>query len=150
MVKYIKQLRKNQKGLTLVELLAVIVILGIVAAIAVPAVGNIIEDSREDAQNANALMILNAARLAEAAGEAQYDNEGKMTLNQLVDTGHLSTIPGNPADNKPYHGTNSFVKKVNGKYSVKLVGSDGTTNVLEKSENELIGGTDPQEENTEG
>lgn len=58
---------KNQKGLTLVELLAVIVILGIIAAIAVPAVGNIIENSKKDAHIANALMLLNAAKLYEAS-----------------------------------------------------------------------------------
>ncbi len=39
MRKKIQALLKNQKGLTLVELLAVIVILGIIAAIAVPSIG---------------------------------------------------------------------------------------------------------------
>lgn len=58
---------KNQKGLTLVELLAVIVILGIIAAIAVPAIGNIIENSRKDAHVANAESLYNAARLAVVA-----------------------------------------------------------------------------------
>ena len=36
----------NEKGLTLIELLAVLVILGIIAAIAVPAIGNIIENTK--------------------------------------------------------------------------------------------------------
>ena len=45
-MKKMKQILKNEKGLTLIELLAVIVILAIVAAIAVPAIGNIIENSR--------------------------------------------------------------------------------------------------------
>lgn len=40
--------KSEEKGFTLVELLAVIVILGIIAAIAVPAVFGIIEKSRED------------------------------------------------------------------------------------------------------
>lgn len=35
---------KNEKGLTLVELLAVIVILAIVAAIAIPAISNVIDN----------------------------------------------------------------------------------------------------------
>ena len=37
--KILQKRLKNEKGLTLVELLAVIVILGIIAAIAVPSIG---------------------------------------------------------------------------------------------------------------
>ena len=46
MKKFLQKRLKNEKGLTLVELLAVIVILGIIAAIAVPSIGNIVENSR--------------------------------------------------------------------------------------------------------
>ncbi len=53
-----RKMLKNERGLTLVELLAVIVILGIIAAIAVPSIGDIIEKSREDALNAEAIQIL--------------------------------------------------------------------------------------------
>ena len=41
MKRKMKALLKNEKGLTLIELLAVIVILGIIAAIAVPSIGGI-------------------------------------------------------------------------------------------------------------
>lgn len=58
----IKKQMKNEKGLTLIELLAVIVILGIIAAIAVPSIGSIIQKSREDAVKADAITILNAAK----------------------------------------------------------------------------------------
>ena len=60
-----RKILKNQKGLTLVELLAVIVILGIIAAIAVPAIANIIDNSRKDAQIANAEALYDSARLAQ-------------------------------------------------------------------------------------
>jgi len=58
-----KKLLKNQKGLTLIELLAVIVILAIIAAIAIPAIGNIIENSRYNAAKADAINVINAANL---------------------------------------------------------------------------------------
>jgi type IV pilus assembly protein PilA len=67
MLKTLKKRLKNQRGLTLVELLAVIVILGIISAIAVPSIGNIIEKSKEDAAISDALQIINAAKLAGAA-----------------------------------------------------------------------------------
>ena len=58
-----KKILKNQKGLTLVELLAVIVILAIISAIAIPSIGNIIENSKYNAAKADAINVLNAAQL---------------------------------------------------------------------------------------
>ena len=68
-MKKLRRLFKNQKGFTLVELLAVIVILGIIAAIAIPSIGNIIDNSKEDAHEANAEMVVSAARLGVASNE---------------------------------------------------------------------------------
>ncbi|WP_260858173.1 type II secretion system protein [Bacillus sp. FJAT-22090] len=62
-MKKMRKLLKNEKGMTLIELLAVIVILAIVAAIAVPAIGNLIENSRVGAIKADAQNAMAGAQL---------------------------------------------------------------------------------------
>lgn len=63
-----KQL-KDERGLTLVELLVVVVILGIIAAIAVVAIGGIIENSKKDAMVSDAKQMVSAAKLYVASNE---------------------------------------------------------------------------------
>ncbi|WP_108669436.1 competence type IV pilus major pilin ComGC [Peribacillus acanthi] len=115
MLKRFKKHFKNQKGLTLVELLAVIVILGIIAAIAVPSIGNIIENSKKDAHAANAHMVISAAKIAKVDGLAyDYPTTGTdpktgYQISTLVSGGYLDDF--NDADNNAasYDGA-SFVK----------------------------------------
>lgn len=54
---------RNKKGVTLVELLAVVVILGIIAAIAVPTIGGLIERQQEKADIATLTNVAEAAKL---------------------------------------------------------------------------------------
>ncbi|MFF5993508.1 type II secretion system protein [Lysinibacillus sp. KU-BSD001] len=74
MFQQLKKRIKNEKGLTLVELLAVIVILGIIAAIAVPAIGNIIQNSRERAVLSEAINIISGAKIAHMNGDCTQAN----------------------------------------------------------------------------
>lgn len=67
MRQHLKQM-KNEKGMTLVELLAVLVILGIIAAIAIPMIGNMIENSQTKAAANEALNIIAGAKLADSNG----------------------------------------------------------------------------------
>lgn len=67
-----KQL-KDERGLTLVELLVVVVILGIIAAIAVVAIGGIIENSKKDAMVADAKQMVSAAKLYTASNPIKSD-----------------------------------------------------------------------------
>jgi type IV pilus assembly protein PilA len=74
-----KKLLKKQDGFTLVELLAVIVILAIISAIAIPAVGHIISSSRQKAEANDALQIIDAAKLYIADGN-NTATSGKVTI----------------------------------------------------------------------
>ncbi len=91
-----KQMR-DERGLTLIELLVVVVILGIIAAIAVVAIGGLIENSRKDAQVANAKQLISSAKLYISAepinsGESKtvyYTGDpastGKNVLSKYID-----------------------------------------------------------------
>lgn len=53
---------KNKKGFTLVELLAVIVILALIMGIAIVSIGNVVQDSQKDVMYENAQSVINAVR----------------------------------------------------------------------------------------
>ncbi|WP_106533827.1 prepilin-type N-terminal cleavage/methylation domain-containing protein [Planomicrobium soli] len=84
MKKFLQKKLKEQKGMTLIELLAVIVIIAIIAAIAIPAIGGIIENSRVGAIKADAINVINAAKIYQA------DTNGTtVTLTTLESQGYI-------------------------------------------------------------
>ena len=72
---------RNNKGVTLVELLIVIVVMGIIAAFAIPAVGTIIENTQKDSILADALAIENAAKLY--CSQTTCDSDQDLTWTEL-------------------------------------------------------------------
>lgn len=86
MMKTLKQRVKDEKGLTLVEVLAVVVILGIVASMAVPAIGNIIEKNRGRAL-IFAVSVMNAAELY----FLDTGKPGPVTLEELKNEHYLES-----------------------------------------------------------
>lgn len=87
MFQQMKKRIKNEKGLTLIELLAVIVILAIVAAIAIPAIGNIIDNSRYNAIKSDAINVLNAANIY----YTDSNSKEQVTVEKLIEEKYLDT-----------------------------------------------------------
>lgn len=77
MRKHVKLLKK-EKGMTLIELLAVIIIIAIILAIAIPIIANVIGQSRDRATVSEALNIISAAKL-------KYAQEGGNDLPYTAD-----------------------------------------------------------------
>ncbi|RSK29396.1 type II secretion system protein [Bacillus sp. HMF5848] len=102
---------RSSQGLTLIELLAVIVILGIISAIAVPSIGKIIERVKEQAFVANAYAMYEAATMHERAQQVFIEDEAQtLTYKDLVEGGYLDPIQDPFTQNViPSSNENSFV-----------------------------------------
>jgi type IV pilus assembly protein PilA len=130
----LKRFVKNERGLTLIELLAVIVILGIIAAIAIPSIAGLINKSKDDAKIAEGIQIINAAKLYMTANNFTPDtNQTYQTLDNTELNDYL--------DNVKDSGNNYKVRvsQQNGKYVYVLRDHDANTvlNDDELSETEL-------------
>jgi len=91
MVNKLRKMLRNEKGFTLVELLAVIVILGIIGAIAVPSIAGVIENSKKDAHIANAQSLLEAARLYDVSDDIE-NTGGTVKYSTLKTNGFIDEI----------------------------------------------------------
>lgn len=88
----IKELMNKEEGFTLVELLAVIVILGIIVAIAIPAVGSVIDRANSGATKSEQALVEDAARLYVTTRDGSNEDldwstatEGSQTASLAVD-----------------------------------------------------------------
>ncbi|RFU71574.1 type II secretion system protein [Peribacillus saganii] len=150
MLKRVRGIFKNQKGLTLVELLAVIVILGIIAAIAVPSIGGIIKNSKTDAHIANAQQMVSAARMASAGGLPTENVNGTNVgyhLDDLIAKGYLEPLndpDGGTSGSAPYIEAKSYVQimtaKTTGNFTYLVFLDGNKRNVGEADSPVLITG----------
>lgn len=88
----IRQMMKKEDGFTLVELLAVIVILGIIVAIAIPAVGRVVDDARSDSRDAETELVIDAARIYFTTTGAEGD--ASVQVSELISGGYLEPRSG--------------------------------------------------------
>ncbi|MFZ7945567.1 prepilin-type N-terminal cleavage/methylation domain-containing protein [Neobacillus sp. 19] len=154
MFQTLKNKLKEQRGLTLIELLAVIVILGIIAAIAIPSIMGLIDNSKKDAHVSNAIQMVNSVKTAVAADKSLLPDKNPvyLSLDYLVEKGYIEEFK-DPDTNGEYVtveydetaalpatiDTGSYVKiEKKGNtlvYSVRLVG--GERNIPETSSTAL-------------
>jgi len=102
-----RRLSKVRKGFTLVEILIVVVILGILAAVVVPQFTNAADDARGGNIRAQTSTIQNQIELFRARTgayptllqmtAAPTDNTKGTSFGALVDGGYLKASPSNPA-----------------------------------------------------
>lgn len=140
---------KNEKGLTLVELLAVLVILGIIGSIAVPTVGNIISDSRDKAIIADAQMMVSGAQIALAAGEGVKDDpeEGDYTFDNEVLEKYVEGIELGDNDKVVYDSEGKSWTVYYSKLSdVEGYEVDGENGITKDEINEILSGDSDGEE----
>ncbi|WP_434632316.1 prepilin-type N-terminal cleavage/methylation domain-containing protein [Thermoanaerobacterium thermosaccharolyticum] len=86
---FVKTLNKDEKGFTLIELIVVIAILGILAAIAVPRVTTSLNNAKTNANKASLKIIQDAVERY----HVENDNAYPADLQTLVTKGYLDSLP---------------------------------------------------------
>jgi prepilin-type N-terminal cleavage/methylation domain-containing protein len=115
-------LLRCNRGMTLVELLAVIVIFAIVSSIAVVAVLQLIEKSKERAFVSDAYALYEAARMYVGAEKVEFlptRSSAALTYRQLVEEGMLHPLQD------PFTG-NVLPAETNPSYVLITKGEDGS------------------------
>jgi type IV pilus assembly protein PilA len=127
-------MRIKRNGFTLVELLAVIVVLGIILVIAIPNVLGIIDNARKDSFLSTAKMMASQARTKVSTEAKYYPSSGSVKSILLTEL-NLDNV-SKDVDGGVY-GANSYVYVANNagviKFYVTLQGSKRAINAIEES-----------------
>jgi len=111
----------NNKGFTLIEILAVIVILAVILTIVGPKVINVFSGSKQKAYDDQVLTLKNLGK--QYATEFPYDitwtsNVAKVTISQLITAGYVKSNITNAKNGKAICGTSYItITNTSGVYS---------------------------------
>ncbi len=109
-------MKRDQRGFTLMELMIVIVIIGVLAAIGVPAYRNYVTEAREAACKANIRTISTAFRMCYAEkGSYPHDDNGKLPISLADYVSNIDAIAKCPADGSAYTIASSGVADESGR-----------------------------------
>ena len=120
----IKKMMNNKKGLTLIELLAVIVVLGIVAAIAIPSIGGVIERSKKNADAATLKLIEDAAIRYYTVEEPTASTD-LVIATELIAKGYLANFNEELQSKPAVKFTTFTVTFASNKYTVTVEDGNG-------------------------
>lgn len=117
----------NKRGLTIVELLAVLVVIGLIAVVIFPVVTSNINDSKDKTMKMQKASIKEAAEsyVAENIGKKVFLGENsveEISLNTLINEGFLTGSYKDPIEGKEYDLINSkvIVTKENSSYTYSV------------------------------
>lgn len=117
--------QSNENGFTLIEVLAVVVILGIIGAVAVLVIGDVIQKARTQAFVSNAYIMRNAGTVYYKNKEFNKEPVSDIvTYKELVVSGFLDVIiDPDTGDKWELESSNSYVAFKDGKaVSICLIG----------------------------
>lgn len=118
-------MKKN--GFTLVELLAVIIILGLIMAIVVPSLLDTLKDSKEKAYQTNVEMVKTATEsyinMSFDNYKARFNSPGYVTINVslLIEDGFLKPDIKNPKTGEALTGSVVVTKVSENKYNYEFI-----------------------------
>lgn len=97
-----KEVLKKEQGFTLVELLLVVAILGVIAALAIPRIGENVRDSRTSGCRRNLKMIRNQLELYKQKSISQYPTNSADFATFTLDRTWFERRPVCPRNSTAY------------------------------------------------